>query len=285
VTNYSAVFTLIAMQPFVNIFFSCFARYCIKAPSTSSSTAAIEAEASAAEVEHKDTFPLSSSSSTSTWFSFCWWTGDKRKAFFVPPLLRTKEEQLLLQSNALGIDLHANVDQDVVVEATLCEEVECCIVMPVVNVFMLLTFGIVNSLLGFVLLVSLYVSSLWQQVLMGRFVTLALQEDGDKRLVEQLERACARASLAPLRDTAPYGMLVSTFFLACFLLDIAADEIGFPNAFVAPTLLVCIIFLAWLKIKFQKDDGSEAMSRQETEVEMTTTSPSPLARGIVAVPV
>jgi hypothetical protein len=198
----------------------------------------------------------------------------------VPRLLRTKEEQLLLQSTHDGVNVSTNENQDVV-EAALCEEMECCIVMPVVNVFMLLTFGIVNSLLGFVLLVSLYVSSLWQQVLMGRFVTLALQQqDGDKKRVEQLERACARVALAPLRDAAPYAMFVSSILLACFLLDMAADTQGPLKACWAPLLLVSIVFFAWLKDKIKRDDESEtskARSRQRPKVEMTDVTPSPLA--------
>jgi len=141
--------------------------------------------------------------------------------------------------------------------------------------------------------VSLYVSSLWQQVLMGRFVTLALQhQEGDKRRVEQLERACAHVALVPLRDAAPYAMLVSSILLACFLLDMAADTQGSLKACWAPLLLVSIVFLAWLKNKIDKNDKREtsmASSRQQTQVEMatttTTTSPLALARDIVAEPV
>ena len=186
----------------------------------------------------------------------------------------------MLQSTHDGANVSTNENQDVV-EAALREVMDCCFVMPVVNVFMLLTFGIVNSLLGFVLLVSLYVSSLWQQVLMGRFVTLALQQqDGDKRRVEQLERACARVALAPLRDAAPYAMLVSSFFLACFLLDMAADTQGPLKACWAPLLLVSIVSFAWLKDKIERDDesdASKARSKQRPEVEMTDVTPSPLA--------
>jgi len=126
---------------------------------------------------------------------------------------------------------------------------------------------------------------LWQQVLMGRFVTLALrQKDQDKRRVEQLERACAHLTISPLRDVAPYMMLVSSIFLACFLLDMAADTQGPNKASWAPLLLVSIAFLAWLKNKIEKDDENEAnkaRSRQQTEVEMIASPP----RGIIAEPV
>jgi hypothetical protein len=203
-------------------------------------------------------------------------TSEQSKALLVPLLLRTKEEQLLLQSTHDGVDASTNENQDVV-EAALREEMECCIVILVVNVFMLLTFGIVNSLLGFVLLVSLFVSSLWQQVLMGRFVTLALQQQQDegKRRVEQLERACAHVVLAPLHDAAPYVMLVSSLLLACFLLDMAADTQGPLNACWAPLLLVSIVFLAWLKNKIKRDDesdASKARSMHQPKVEMADFS-------------
>jgi len=218
----------------------------------------------------------------------CWWrwTSEQRKAFFVPHLLRTKEEQLLLQSTLDGVDVSTLEDQDEV-KAALCEEIECSIAMQVVNVFMLLTFGILNSLLGFVLLVSLYVSSLWQQVLMGRFVTVALQQqDGDKRRVEQLERACARVALAPLRDAAPCAMLVSSSLLACFLLDMAADTQGPLKASWAPLLLVAIVFFTWLMSRIKRVDESEASkvrSKQRPKVEMTPASPSPLAHNAAAI--
>jgi len=216
---------------------------------------------------------------------------DQRKAFLVPLLLRTYEEQRLVSSTrplAANLDASTSADPDPeseVEEQCLHEEMESFNVTQVISVFfMLVTFGIVNSLLGFVLLVSLYVSSLWQQVLIGRFVTLALhQQDGDKRRVEQLERACARVALAPLRDVIPYVIFVSSFFLACFLLDMAADTQGPLKACWAPLLLVSIVFIAWLFKNTINAIGignvsssKEEQSRQRPEVETTNFS-SPLS--------
>jgi len=264
VTNYSPVFVLMAILSLANIGVTCLARLTVTfcfAPSPTTTTEEDERASTA------DNIPLfTDATSFSSWlrrWCACWrWTSEQRRALLlllVHPLLRSKNERQLVCAMGLsagaGRDLRSfsitssnsnSTRLGTSTSSDLRGQMENFIVTPVVNIFMLLTFGVVNPLLGLVLLLSVCASTLWQQVLMGRFVTLALRGNSKgKLLVLELENACARIARDTFQDVASYALVVSSTFLCFFLYDMAGDVQGVVTGIWAPIAFLLVMLCVW----------------------------------------